>query len=106
MTRATLEHLFADSFLDEVFRDHAEGQYERELPFSAVAGLPTQVVLRSRPSVRDAYRRHEAALPATLKSVYEKLKGVEPAVCQELVRQTAQRAEAVLNCWPEALRSD
>jgi hypothetical protein len=106
MTRATLEHLFPDCFLDEVFRDHAEDQYERELAFSAVATLLTQVVLRCRPSVRDAYRRSEAALPATLKSVYEKLKGVEPAVCQELVRRAAQRARAVLGCWPEALRPD
>lgn len=106
MTRATLENLFADSFLDQVLHDHAETQYERELAFSAVATLLTQVVLRARPSVRDAYRRSEEALPATLKSVYEKLKRVEPAVGQELVRLTAQRAEAVLRCWPEALRPD
>lgn len=106
MTRATLEHVFADSFLDQVFRDHAEEQYERELAFSAVAGLLTQVVLRCRPSVRDAYRRSPDALPATLKSVYEKLKRVEPPVCHELVRQTAERAEAVLARWPEALRPD
>jgi len=106
MTRATLEHLFADSFLDQVFRDHADAQYERELAFSAVATLLTQVVLRVRPSVRDAYRRSDAPIPATLKSVYEKLRHVEAAVCQELLRQTAARAAAVLACWPEAARPD
>lgn len=106
MTRATLEHLFHDSFLDQLFHDHAEDQYQRERTFSAVASLLTQVVLRCRPSVRDAYRRREVALPATLKSVYEKLKRVEPTVCQELVRQTAERAQTVLRCWPQTLRPD
>lgn len=105
MARATLESLFHDSFLDRVFDENAEAQYTRELTFSAVASLLTQVVLRARPSVRNAYER-AGGLDATLKSVYEKLKNVETPVCQELVRQTARRAEEVLACWPEALRPD
>ena len=43
MTRATLEHLFADSFLDQVFHENAEAQYEKALAFSTVATLLTQV---------------------------------------------------------------
>jgi hypothetical protein len=106
MTRATLEHLFADSFLDQVFHENAQAQYQKELAFSAVATLLTQVVLRYRPSVRSAYERSDGPLPATLKSVYEKLQRVEAVVCQELLRQTAARADSVIACWPEALRPD
>lgn len=105
MMRASLEHLFADSFLDHLFLEHAQVQYCRELTFSTIASLLTQVVLRVRPSLRNAYRNH-SDLPATLKSVYEKLKNVEPAVCQALVRQTAQRCQSLLDQWPAARRPD
>ena len=105
MTRATLEHLFADSFLDRVFDDHAQVQYTKELAFSTVASLLTQVVLRFRPTVRNAYLR-QGDVNATLKSVYAKLQHVETAVCEALVEQTASRAEAILACWPAALRAD
>jgi Transposase DDE domain len=105
MTRATLERLFADSFLDQVFQENAVAQYEKQLSFSAVTSLLTQVVLRYRPSLRDAYRR-SGPLAATLKSVYGKLAGVETAVSVELVRQTALRAAEVLDCWPQARRPD
>ncbi len=105
LTRATLEHLFADSFLDQVFQDHAQVQYDRQLPFSLVTTLLTQVVLRYRPSLRSAYTRR-GSMPATLKSVYQKLQGVEPAVGAALVQQTARRAAGVLACWPQAARPD
>ena len=36
MTRATLEHLFHDSFLDRVFAENARVQYQKELPFATV----------------------------------------------------------------------
>jgi hypothetical protein len=105
MTRATLEHLFADSFLDQVFQDNAQVQYHRELAFSTTTTLLTQVVLRCRPSLRNAYSRTDG-IPATLKSVYQKLQGVEPDVCSALVQQTARRAQQILDCWPQAARPD
>jgi Transposase DDE domain len=105
MTRATLEHLFADSFLDRVFEDHARAQYTKELAFSTVAALLTRVVLRCRPSVRNAYVR-QGDVGVTLKCVYEKLQHVEPAVCRALVEHTAARAGQVLDCWPLARRAD
>jgi hypothetical protein len=105
MTRATLENLFADSFLDKAFDDYAEVQYTKELAFSTVASLLTQVVLRHRPSVRNAHLRH-GHVEANLKSAYEKLQHVGAAVCEALVHQTADRARQVLDCWPTALRAD
>jgi len=101
MTRATFENLLSDSFLDELFEEHAQVQYHKQLAFSTVTSLLTAVVLRYRPSVRSAYVHH-ADPEATLKAVYEKLQQVETGVCQELVRQTADRARYVLACWPPA----
>src|SRR5689334_2956283 len=95
MLRATLEHLFADGFLDGLFAEEARAQYHRELAFSTVAGLLTQVVLRVHPSVRSAYRQR-GDVPTTLKAVYEKLQRVEPAVCEALVERVARRAAGVL----------
>ncbi len=105
MTHVTLENLFADSFLDQLFAEQAQVQYHKQLAFSTITTLLTQVVLRLRPSVRDAYRR-TPGIPATLKAVYEKLQHVELPVCEELVRQTADRARGVLDCWPQARRPD
>jgi hypothetical protein len=105
MTRVALENLFADPFLDQLFQEHAQVQYPKELAFSTVTTLLTQVVLRYRPSLRSAYARTQG-VPTTLKAVYEKLQHVETAVCQELVRQVADRAQNVLACWPQALRPD
>jgi hypothetical protein len=105
MLRATLEHLFADSFLDDLFAQQAQVQYHRELAFSTVASLLSQVVLRVHPSVRSAYRKRPD-VPVTLKAVYEKLQRVEPAVCQALVRAVADRAADVLACWPAARHPD
>src|SRR3979411_1822850 len=81
MLRGTMEHVFADSFLDRVFEQTAQVQYERELAFSTVAALLSEVVLRVRPSMRNAYRERQG-LPATLKSVYQKLQNTETAVCE------------------------
>jgi hypothetical protein len=105
MPRATLEHLFADSFLDQLFAEHAHVQYHQKLAFSAVTALLSQVVLRYRPALRAAYQRQGGAA-ATLKSVYLKLQQVEPAVCAALVAQTAARAQPVLDGWPQARRPD
>jgi hypothetical protein len=105
MTRATLEFLFADSCLDQVFHDNAQVQYEKQLAFSTVTTLLTQVVLRLRPSVCNAYHRH-GHVDAALKCVYEKLQHTELAVCSALVAQTAERAQQVLDCWPQAKRPD
>ena len=51
--------------------------------------LLSQVVFRIKPSVRAAYRDHEAEVGASLISVYNKLNGVETHTSAELVRYSA-----------------
>ena len=57
--------------------------------FSTVYDLLSQVVFRIKPSVRAAYRDHEAKVGASLISLYNKLNGVETHTSAELVRYSA-----------------
>src|SRR2546421_4224349 len=106
MARATLERLFGDEALDRLFEEHARTQYCRRLTFSTVAALLTQVVLRARPSLRNAYREAASRPAATLKALYEKAAGVEPAVCCALVERTADGVQQVLAHLPGSCRPD
>jgi hypothetical protein len=104
--RATVEHFFAERFLDDLFERTARVQHNRrELRFSHVVSLLAPVVLRVRKSVRASYLARRD-IPVTLADVYTKLQGVEPRVCEALVLEVALKAEALLACWPKALRPD
>ena len=89
--RAIFEHLFRADELDAWFRDKAFTQYERELTFSALVDLMASVTFRRQASVRKAYLAAPSRWPVSLSAVYQKLPGVEPAVCAALLADTAVR---------------
>ena len=47
MQRALMENIFSSAKLDALFRQAAETQYQRELLFSTLVDLVSQVVCRS-----------------------------------------------------------
>jgi len=96
MIRAVLENILSTNRLNAIFEDMAKVQYTRELAFSSVVRLMSQVVMRIRPSVHAAYREQVKELDITAKSVYDKLNGIEPAVSREMVRRTAREMELVV----------
>lgn len=89
MFRGTLEAAFSSERLDQLFEDVAERQYCGELAFSTCADLLSVVVTRIHPSVHAAYRKKRKDISVSVKSVYNKLGGIEPAVSESLVRETA-----------------
>lgn len=96
MARALLERALSAGELDEMFERTATEQYTRQLLFSTCVKLLTLVVCRIRKSVNDAYQKTPEAMSVAIQSVYDKLKGIEPTVCREMVRHCARRlAEAV-----------
>lgn len=99
MARAMMEKMFAPEVMNELFDQHAQVQYERELMFSSVVDLMGRVVCRVQPSVHAAYQRQRESIPVSVNSLYNKLNGIEPQVCRALVRQTAQTAAAVMDRW-------
>jgi IS4 transposase len=96
MIRAVLENILSENRLNAIFEDMARVQYTRELAFSSVVRLMSQVVMRIRPSVYAAYREQVKELEITAKSVYDKLNGIEPAVSREMVCRTAREMELVI----------
>src|SRR6266446_9140226 len=89
MVRGTLERVLGAGQLDAWFARTAQKQYTRTVLFSTVYDILSQVVFRIKPSVRAAYRDHEATVGASLISVYNKLNGVETHTSAELVRYSA-----------------
>lgn len=97
MARAIAERFFDPEHLDALFRQTAVDQYERNLLFSSVVDLMQGVVLGVEPSVFAAYRKRRHTLPVTDDSIYNKLKGMELEVSAAVVRDSAQRAAAVID---------
>jgi hypothetical protein len=89
MVGAVMERIFSPKKLDALFAGAARLQYERELLFSTVVALMSQVVCGVQPSVRAAYLAKREEIGVSLAALYDKLQGVEPEVNRALVRQTA-----------------
>lgn len=90
MVRAALERVLGADRLDLLYARTAQKQYTRELLFSTVYELMSQVVFCMQPSVRAAYRAQEADVGTSLVSVYSKLNGLETQTSAELVRYSAR----------------
>jgi Transposase DDE domain len=104
LIRGVLENIFSAQRLNALFEETAQVQYTRDLAFSSVVRLMSQVVMRIRPSVHAAYRQQADQLGVSPKCVYDKLDGIEPGVSQELVRRTGREMELVIRAmggaWP------
>jgi hypothetical protein len=89
MVRAVLEKALHSQRMDALFQRTAVLQYTRDLMFSTVVALMSEVVLGVSRSVRAAYPQAEEGIPVSIPSVYNKLNAVEPVVSAELVRDSA-----------------
>ena len=95
MARLALERALPAQWIDEVFDEHRQRQYPRELLFSTVVELMTLVTLGLRPSLHAAARKMDEALPVSLAALYDKVKRTEPAILRALVRGSAERLAPV-----------
>jgi hypothetical protein len=103
MMRGLVERLLNPEQMDQWFEQFAQEQYTRELLFSTVVSLMLEVVCGSRKAVNAAYQAMKAAIPVSIQAVYDKLRGVEPAVAAELVRYTAREGQAIIAAIEAAL---
>jgi IS4 transposase len=102
MARVTLERAIEPAWVDQVFEDHRQRQYPRELLFSTVVELVTLVSLGLRPSLHAAAKK-AAQLPVSLAALYEKINRTEPAIMRALVSGSAKRLAPVIDAMaPEA----
>ena len=76
MARGLAERLLDARKLDAWFENVDTTQYTRDLPFSAVFSLMSQVVCGSQKSLNAAYQSAKEEVPTSIVSVYSKLKGM------------------------------
>jgi IS4 transposase len=96
MVGGILERVLNPGRLDELFDCVAERQYTRELLFSTVFDLLSQVVCGMRPSLHAAYQASVAEISVSITSVYNKLNGVEPETAAALVHYSAHEVTQLL----------
>ena len=96
MVAGVLERVLNPDLLDELFEGTAEQQYTRELLFSTVFDLMSEVVCGIRPSIHVAYQASLEEISVSITSVYNKLNGLEPQIPAALVRHTAHELAAVI----------
>jgi len=96
MARAVLERLLDAQHLDALFARTAERQYTRELLFSSLVHLMSEVVLGVHPTVHAAYQAQKDTIGVSTTALYNKLDRVETGVSAALVRDSARLAEPVV----------
>jgi IS4 transposase len=96
MARAVLERLLDAPRIDDLFARTAQQQYTRELLFSSLVQLMSEVVLGVHPTVHAAYQANKAVIGVSTTALYHKLDRVEPGVSAALVRDSAALAEPVV----------
>lgn len=103
MFRGTLENVFAAKRLDAIFERHAQKQVVGQLAFSTCAELLGLVTTRIRPSVNAAYVKRTTEVGVSIKSVYNKLNGIELAVSEAFVRETASDLKVIIEAMNATL---
>ncbi|AUG44109.1 IS4 family transposase [Pseudomonas chlororaphis] len=90
MAKLALEQAIAPEWVDQVFEEHRQRQYSRELLFSTIVKLMSLVSLGLKPSLHAAAKQLED-LPVSLAALYDKVSRTEPALLRALVTGCAQR---------------
>ena len=97
MVGGLLERVLTSEPLDALFERTAEYQYTRELLFSSVFEMMSQVVCGIQPSVHAAYQASAPELSVSITSVYNKLNGIEPPTCEALVQYSADSLTPIID---------
>jgi hypothetical protein len=97
MFRALMEFIFAPAKLDAVFHRAAKKQYERELLFSTLVELVSQVVTRTSKSMHAAHKAARDWISVSVNAVYDKLNHVEPGTARALVQHVAEQASGLID---------
>jgi IS4 transposase len=96
MVRAVLERAFDSQRIDALFERTAVRQYTRNLLFSTVVALMSEVVLGVSRSVRVAYQQAEEKPSVSITSVYNKLNGLETPISVALVHDSAAQLGPII----------
>ena len=96
MARGMMERVLNAEQLDQWFENCSQKQYTKDLLFSTVFDIMSQVVSGSRDSVHAAYQASKEDISVSVKSLYNKLNGIELNTSAELVRYAAGAVTPVI----------
>jgi IS4 transposase len=96
MFRATLERILSAEKMDAIFSQAAVRQKIGELLFSTCVNLMALVVAKVRKSVHAAYRAQADQVQVSVRSIYNKLAGIEPQVSEQMVSTTTAEMVALM----------
>ena len=89
IVRALMEVVLSEAKLDKLFEKTAQTGYTRELLFSTLVKMMTQVVCSVRQSIGAVYKAMSEEIGVSKTAVYDKLNRLEPEVSRALVQATA-----------------
>jgi hypothetical protein len=96
MARGMMERALNPILLDQWFIETANEQYTKDLLFSTVFDIMSQVVCGSRSSVHAAYQASKEDIGVSITSLYNKLNGIETNTSAELVRYATTQVEPII----------
>ena len=91
-----MERVLNPNQLNQWFNATAKQQYTKELMFSTVFDIMSQVVCGSHKTVHAAYQASKEDIGVSITSLYNKLNGIETNTSAELVRYAAQQVEPII----------
>jgi len=103
MARGLLERVLNPETIDELFERVANRQYTRNLLFSVVVDLMSQVVCGTHKSVHAAYQASDQEIGVSVTSLYNKIEGVETETSASLVRYSAEALAPIIEQMGGAL---
>jgi hypothetical protein len=92
MARGLLERVLNHNIINEIVEHATDRQYTRDLLFSTVFDLMSQVVCGSHKSLHAAYQTSAQEIGGSVTSIYNKVNGLETETSASFVRY---RAEAI-----------
>jgi IS4 transposase len=95
MARLALGRALDAQWIDEMFEQHGERQYTRELLFSTTVDLMSIVAVGLRPSLHAAAKA-ATDLPVSITALYDKVNGTAPGLVRALVAGSAKRLTPVI----------
>ena len=105
MARGVMERFLNPDILNAWFEEVSDKQYSRDLLFSTLFDLLSQVVCGSHKSVHAAYQASPEDIGVSVVAVYDKLKRMEPQTSAALVRYAASHATPLIEALDGAQES-
>jgi IS4 transposase len=96
MVRGVAERVLNPELLNEWFDNTAESQYTRDLLFSSVFDLMSQVVCGTQKTVHSAYQASVEEIGVSITALYDKINRLEITTSAELVRYASAEVSAVI----------